>query len=336
MKFAASISCLSLAAGTLAAPDHQQQPLVRPSATDDYKIPKIPRLGFGTWNLRISDENTTDAVAAAIKTGYPHIDCAAAYSNQKAVGEGIAKGLKSAGRKRSDIWVTSKLWNDHHDPSKVEQGLNTTLEDLGLDYLDLYLMHWPVGTTGASGKLQYDYVDTWHAMEKLLKLGTVRQIGVCNFSPGQLRELVSKSSVKPAVHQMELHPYLQQKGWVAFHQRHGIEVTAYSPLGDTNPTYHSVDEPPRLLSNKILTGIGEKRNCTAAQVSLAWNIARDVVVIPKSSHVEYIEENLATQECALSWSDLRKIDAIEESYVKRFNNPSKGWGVHLFEGLDDN
>jgi diketogulonate reductase-like aldo/keto reductase len=148
---------------TLTAGREQQQHILSPashrtSTKDSYKIPKIPLLGFGTWNLRISDQNTTDAVAAAIETGYIHIDAAAAYSNQKPVGEGIAKGLKKAGKKRDDIWVTSKLWNNHHAPDKVEEGLNQTLHDLGLDYLDLYLMHWPVGNDAKTGELDYDYV----------------------------------------------------------------------------------------------------------------------------------------------------------------------------------
>jgi alcohol dehydrogenase (NADP+) len=225
-----------------------------------------------------------------------------------------------------------------HAPEKVEEGLNTTLKELGLEYLDLYLMHWPVGNDPSTGKLQYDYLDTWHAMEDLLRLGTVRQIGVSNFSPHQLAELVRKSSIKPAVHQMELHPYLQQRGWVAFHKRQGIEVTAFSPLGDSNPTYHRTgndEDPPRLLGNEVLSEIGKKRNCTTAQVSLAWNLARDVVVIPKTSHVHWIQENYAATECPLSWGDIRRIYAIQDKWVKRYNNPSDEWGVKLFEGLQD-
>jgi len=308
-------------------------------------IASIPFLGFGTWNLKISDQNTTDAVAAAIETGYVHIDCAAAYGNQKDVGKGIEEGLHKARKKRQDIWVTSKLWNDHHAPEKVEEALNTTLKDLGLDYLDLYLMHWPVGNDPKSGHLDYDYVSTWHAMEKLLKLGTVRYIGVSNFSPHQLHELVKRSKVKPAVHQMELHPYLQQSKWVQFHQEHNIMVTAYSPLGNSNPTYHKDahlsastgtkhDDPPLLLQNHVMNAIAIKRGCSTAQVALAWGMARGAAVIPKSSHVDRIAENFGSQDCALSLVDKAAIDGIERTWMKRFNNPSRGWGVDLFEGLD--
>lgn len=191
-------------------------------------------------------------------------------------------------------------------------------------------------------------------MEKLLKRGTVRYIGVCNFSPHQLDTLVRHSKTKPAVHQFELHPYLQQTPWVEFHQAHGIDVTAYSPFAGTayppfagsNPIYHShfadisswfshLDKmPPPLLENKVINDIAEERGCTAAQVALAWGMARGTAVIPKSSHVSRIQENFWAQTCPLSVADMARIARIQERWVKRFSNPSKGWGVKLFEGLD--
>jgi diketogulonate reductase-like aldo/keto reductase len=183
-------------------------------------------------------------------------------------------------------------------------------------------------------------------MEKLLKRDTVRYIGVSNFSPHQLDTLVRHSKTKPAVHQFELHPYLQQTPWVEFHQAHGIDVTAYSPLAGTNPIYHSLfadlsswlsnldKTPPPLLENKVINAIAEKRGCTAAQVALAWGMARGTAVIPKSSHVSRIQENFWAQTCPLSVADMARIARIQERWVKRFNNPSKGWGVRLFDGLD--
>ncbi|KAF1836046.1 Aldo/keto reductase, partial [Decorospora gaudefroyi] len=300
-----------------------------------------PAIGFGTWNLKESQENTTIAVAIAIEKGYRQIDCAAAYGNEQAVGKGIHKGLEKAGLKRAQIWVTSKLWNDHHASDRVEAGLNQTLQDLNLDYLDLYLMHWPVGKGPDDKKYHFDYLDTWHAMSELLKSGRVRHIGVSNFSPDQLKDLLKHSHVKPAVHQMELHPYLPQSKWVRAHQAHGIAVTAYSPLGNMNPTYgdrarRSVttqSKAPLLLENEMIKDIAGKRDCTAAQVVLAWGMSRGTSVIPKSKHETYIKENLGAKRCGLETDDLAKIDELGEDPV-RFNNPGRTWGVHLFEGLD--
>lgn len=301
-------------------------------------IPGQPLLGFGTWNLKESSHNTSSAVSIAIETGYRQIDCAAAYGNEKAVGEGIAKGLKKAGVRREDIWVTSKLWNDYHSPSLVAPALNKTLSDLGLQYLDLYLMHWPVGKSSSSSfSYHLDYLPTWTAMTALLSTGLVRHIGISNFSPAQLEELIANSDIKPAVHQMELHPYLPQEDWVRWHQRHGISVTAYSPLGNMNPTYgyrNSEEKAPLLLENEKIKRIAEKRDCTPAQVVLAWGMNRGTSVIPKSKHEEFVKENFGSRHCLLKEEDLEELRALGK-HPSRFNNPSKGWGVHLFEGLDD-
>ncbi|KAK7723342.1 hypothetical protein SLS57_004536 [Botryosphaeria dothidea] len=328
-----AVSTAIVAIATFAAADEVQTPVEPNTAAAP------PLLGFGTWNLKVSPENTTEAVSIAIQTGYRHIDAAAAYGNQVAVGKGIAEGLEKVGLTREDIWVTSKLWNDHHGDAKtVEEGLSKTLEELGLEYLDLYLMHWPVSSDG-----DYDYVETWKSLEKLLPT-KVRNIGVANFSPHQLHKLVKSSTIKPAVHQFELHPYLQQTEWVEFHQSHGIHVTAYSPLGNTNPTYRSSSRPansrkskktPLLLENPELSSIAEQRGCTTAQVALAWGLQRGASVIPKSSHEKWIKENFESLECGLVDSDLDKIDKVGEKYLTRFNNPSGAWGVDLFEGLDD-
>ncbi|APA15860.1 hypothetical protein sscle_15g106300 [Sclerotinia sclerotiorum 1980 UF-70] len=307
-----------------------------------------PLIGFGTWNLNISPENTTETVAYAIEIGYRQIDCAAAYQNEVDVGRGIKEGLKRAGLKREDIWITSKLWNDHHgDYENVEKGLNQTLKDLGLDYLDLYLMHWPIGFA-PDGTKNLDHVQTYKSLISLPK-SRVRNIGVSNFSPLQLKNVVSTGTI-PYTHQMELHPYLQQSAWVATHKALGIKMTAYSPLGNTNPTYHSSSSSsspsssssskdqketiPPLLQNEILNEIAQSRNCTPAQVALKWNIGRGISVIPKSSHKQWIEENLQAENCELTHSDLTKLRFVGRKWLRRFNDPGEDWGVRLFEGLE--
>lgn len=291
----------------------------------------IPLLGFGTWNLKSDYHNASKSVATALEVGYRHIDCAAAYGNQKDVGAGIATGLLLAGIDRSDIWVTSKLWNDHHVPKDIEAGLNQTLEDLGLHYLDLFLMHWPVSSS--EGKNKEEYLDTWHAMEKLLDTGKVRHIGVSNFSPAQLSDLIKLSAHKPAVHQFELHPYLQQNEWIQWHALQGIHVTAYSPLGDANPTY---GDKGRLLDDKVVKKIAKNRNCTPAQVILAWGQSRGTSVIPKSAHASRIEENFGSLECKFEYEDIVALSELGHTVgPRRFNNPSENWGLRLYEGLED-
>lgn len=240
------------------------------------------------------------------------------------------------------------MYPSHGDPVTVQAGLDQTLSDLGLEYLDLYIMHWPVSSTPESHE---DYVSvpplfplpttptdssqTWKSMLTIPKT-KVSHLGVCNFSPAQLKSLIAESGVKPYAHQMELHPYLQQSSWIALHQVLGISVTAYSPLGNSNPTYDDGKKgPPALLENEVLVKIAKKRKCTPAQVALAWGMGRGTSVIPKSKHEVYIVENFEASECVLKKGDLKKIEKVGKKYLTRFNNPSKGWGVELFEGLDD-
>ncbi|RDW63351.1 aldo-keto reductase-3 [Coleophoma cylindrospora] len=294
-----------------------------------------PPIGFGTWNLALSPQNTTEAVSLAIQAGYRQIDGAAIYRNEVAVGKGIAEGLKKANLTREEIWVTSKLWNDHHGDVKLaEEALSKTLEDLGLDYLDLYLMHWPVGTPPGE-KPSLSYVETWKSMIALPK-EKVRNIGISNFSPAQLTEIIAKTGVKPFAHQMEMHPYLPQSAWLATHKALGISVTAYSPLGNSNPIYRpGKDAPPPLLKNDEMLEIASSTNCTPAQVALKWGMERGTSVIPKSAHEVHFVENLQALECNLGHKDLAKIDLLASKYLTRFSNPSKSWGVKLFEGLED-
>ncbi len=173
-------------------------------------------------------------------------------------------------------------------------------------------------------------------MARLNSTSKLRYIGVSNFSPAQLKDLIQNSDAKPAVHQFEIHPYLPQTEWIDFHKSHGIAVTAYSPFANTNPTYNSGDDdPPFLLKNRDMLAIAAERGCTTAQVALVWGMSRGYSVIPKSSHLNHIKENFGALDCKLQDGDLHRIDALSERYLKRFNNPSKDYGVKLFEGLED-
>ncbi|KAK5118417.1 hypothetical protein LTR62_002931 [Meristemomyces frigidus] len=297
---------------------------------DPLTLDKIPLLGYGTWNMKSG--NVSEAVSWAIQTGYRHIDCAAAYGNEELVGRGIADGLIKTGLTREDLWITSKLWNDHHGLNSPEAALDTTLQKLGVGYLDLYHMHWPVAQS-SFGNNRIEYLDTWAAMGLLMEKGRTRHIGISNFDPSQLKDLLAHTSHPPAVHQMELHPYLQQRDWLDFHTKHGIHVTAYSPLAGSNPTYDQGDLP-QLLNNTVLTKIAHKRGCTPAQVALAWGMSRGTSVIPKSQHAERITENLHSLACVLKEKDLEKLAKLGEER-HRFNNPSKGWKVDLYKGLED-
>jgi alcohol dehydrogenase (NADP+) len=189
-------------------------------------------------------------------------------------------------------------------------------------------MHWPVDGSNA-----LEYKATYAAMTLLVDQDKVRNIGISNFSPHQLKDLLNSTSHPPAVHQMELHPYLQQNDWINWHAEHSIHVTGYSPFAGSNPTY-SPGEPPQLLQNKVVTKIAKKRECTPAQVVLVWGMSRGTSVIPKSSHADRIVENFGALRCELKKHDIKKLNDLGE-YHHRFNNPSKSWGVDLYHGLED-
>lgn len=215
----------------------------------------------------------------------------------------------------------------------MQDGLDKTLHNLGLEYLDLYHMHWPVASGYFGNKISY--LDTYGAMTLFLDSGKVKHLGVSNFSPEQLQDLLNHTSHPPSVHQMELHPYLQQTDYLEVHEKHGIHVTGYSPFAGSNPTYEgNRGETPDLLNNTVLQDIAEKRGCTVAQTALMWGMSRGTSVIPKSAHPEYIEENFHALECVLEKKDLEKIDKLHK-YRHRYNNPSKKWKLDLYERLED-
>ena len=273
----------------------------------------------------------------ALKAGYRHIDTARIYGTERAVGAGIRK----SGIPRSEIFITSKLWNNSHHPDDVEPALDTSLRDLGTDYLDLYLMHWPSpfarGTSlmpKKDGKIQTgdtDYIDTWKAMEQTLKTGKARAIGISNFSKAELERLLSETTIVPAAHQLERHPWLQQPSFTAFHKSKGIHIQQYSPFGNQNAIYSAGQNMGKLIDDPTLVEIGKKYGKNGAQVALAWGIGMGHSVLPKSKTPEWIWSNLAG-DFELEKEDLEKLGRSDRQL--RFNDPSERFGWDFFADLD--
>lgn len=256
----------------------------------------IPNMGFGTWQTP-DGATAVASVKAAIEAGYRHIDTAAVYGNEKSVGEGIKAGLKAAGIDRGELFVTSKVWNTERGYEKTIAAFKKTLADLALDYLDLYLIHWP-----ASGSKSADWeklnLETWRAMTDLYKQGAIRSIGVSNFMPHHLNALM-ETEVVPMVNQIEFHPGQMQKETVDFCRKHDILVEAWSPLGTG-----------RMLSNESLLSIADKYDKSVAQLCIRWCLQNEVLPLPKSVTKSRIIENTQVYDFKISDEDMDTINAM--------------------------
>jgi len=283
----------------------------------------MSKLGLGTW--KSAPDEVYEAVKTALHVGYRHIDCSPIYKNEAEVGAALSETFEEGSVNRDEVWVTSKLWNDAHAPEDVRPALTETLNDLQLETIDLYLMHWPValkpGTdfpTDASDFISLDEIPlsaTWNAMEALKDEGLAQHIGVSNFSPSTLESLLQEADEKPEVNQVEMHPYLQQPELVDFADRHGIHVTAYSPLGSKDrPDTMKSDDDPVLLEDPTIESIAERHDATPAQVLIGWAVQRGTAVIPKSSNPDHIEENLAAARLSLSEEDMDAIARLDRAY----------------------
>lgn len=249
----------------------------------------MPQLGLGVWKSAEGNE-VTNAVRWAIEAGYRLIDTAAIYQNEHGVGEGI----KLAGIPREELFITSKVWNDDQGYHSTLAAFETTLEKLQLDYLDLYLIHWPKEKT---------MTDTWRALEELYEAGKIRAIGVSNFHKVHIDMLLQKAHITPMVNQIELHPLLSQEGLRKYCDDKGIAVEAWSPLGQGN-----------LLGNETLEKIGEKYNKSVAQVILRWDIQNGIVTIPKSVKKARIHENFAVFDFELTAVEMEKINELNKNH----------------------
>lgn len=254
---------------------------------------KIPNIGFGTFRTP-SGEETEISVINAIKSGYRHIDCAAAYGNERSVGDAIRK----SGVPREELFVTSKLWNDDKGYESTLAAFNRTLEDLQLDYLDLYLIHWPIAKASKSN-WQEANSESWRALEDLYNQGKIKSIGVSNFLPHHLEPLFTTAKIKPMVNQIEFHPGMLQEETVAFSKKHNILVEAWAPFSNG-----------QILNNPTLKEIADKYQKSVAQLTLRWIIQKGIVPLPKSVTPERIKSNLEVFDFEINAEDVEIINEL--------------------------
>jgi alcohol dehydrogenase (NADP+) len=284
---------------------------------------QMPIIGLGTW--KSEPGQVYAAVREAIRLGYRHIDCAMVYRNEVEIGNAIRDAVKEGQVTRKELWITSKLWCNSHGRDNVAGALRKSLQDLGLDYLDLYLIHWPIPlkpsavfpSSGADfeAPAAVPIQSTWAGMEAAVSAGLTRHIGVSNFSAKKLRELLRYCKIKPEVNQVELHPLLQQPELVDFCAARGIHMIAWAPLGSSDrPDFVKAPDAPVLLNNAVIKSIAQARGCTPAQVLLAWHIQRGISVIPKSVTPARLRENLAAAQIELSTADLERIAGLNQNY----------------------
>jgi len=284
---------------------------------------KMPMLGLGTWKSK--PDEVYHAVKYAIKdAGYRHVDCALVYGNENEVGKALKELFNEGVVKREELFITSKLWCTHHTTAMQKHALETTLKNLQVDYLDLYLIHWPQAykegddlfPKDSNGKMIYsnvDIVDCWRGMIELQKTGKVKSIGVSNFNVKQLERLVSETKVVPAINQVECHPYLTQKELMEYGKKVGMHLTAYSPLGTPDRPWAS-DSEPILMKEPVLHEISKKYNKTAAQVLIRFHLDRNTVVIPKSVTPARIKQNLDVLDFKLSPEDLHTLENLKTTF----------------------
>ncbi|MFQ3844812.1 aldo/keto reductase [Staphylococcus pseudoxylosus] len=253
----------------------------------------MPQLGLGVFRVE-NDDTAKNAVKHAIINGYRSIDAALVYANEEMVGQGIQEGIEAAGITREDLFITSKLWLNHYGKDNVKDGYKTSLSNLGLDYLDLYLIHWP----GTNESLM---LETWEGMEALYNEGKVKNIGVSNFTIEQLELLEAKTTIKPVINQVEFHPYFTQEPLRKYLASASIQMESWSPLMNAE-----------ILTDETINAIADETGKSPAQIVIRWNIEHGVVTIPKSVTPHRIEENINVFDFSLTEAQINRIDALNQ------------------------
>ncbi|KAK6177955.1 hypothetical protein SNE40_012810 [Patella caerulea] len=284
----------------------------------------MPVLGYGAFN-KFKENEVRDAARVALEVGYRHFDTAWVYQTEEELSDAITQRMKDGVLKRSDLFLTSKLWNIHHRPESVERMCRESLKSLKTDYLDLYLIHWPFSVKGSGGKGDdlrtkmphddVDFIDTWKAMEELVIKGLVKSIGVSNFNIQQLKRLLAADlRYKPAVKGIEVHPYYTNNELLDYCKQANIVVTAYAPLGGGTPDSASPIKPANLLVDKTIQDIAAKYNKTAAQVILRWGVDRGYTLVPKSVTPARIQQNIEIFDFSLNEADVETISSLDKSH----------------------
>lgn len=280
-------------------------------------------LGLGTWKSAKGEIYQT--VRKAIEIGYRHFDCAFIYGNEKEIGQAISDAMDNKEVTRDELWITSKLWNNRHKKADVQPSIEITLESLKLEYLDLYLIHWPVALKyevnypqNGSEMVDLKYIpltETWEGMIALKDKQLTKHIGVSNFSIKKINQLIADTGICPEALQLELHPFLQQNKIIDFAKSNNIVITGFCPLGSADrPANRITDGEPKLFENKTILDIAKDKGISPAQVMLAWAVNRGTSVIPKSVNTHRLKENLEAANIELSASEMQKINDLDQHY----------------------